>query len=518
MSGNRNENFLKFGGPAGEGWVFSVAERTLRTDAGQIVPLRRQSAMVLETLLRADGSILGKEQLISHVWGKAAVSDDSLSQCISDIRRALKDNDRRLLVTHTGKGYALGRPRAKNIVAGLEAAPHYVATIPRIAVLAFDDFSMGEDKDFLSDAIAEGVIMQLARFKTIDVIARNSSFHYKGKHVDVRHIGEELGVHYVLEGSQQKSGELLKVTVQLIEAETGSHLWAHTYDLEIGDLFTIQDQIVNTIANRIGVRIQHPIASADPERVSSLHWYLRGLSNIRKDFSAETNEKNKELCENAIKAGPDAPYGYVGMAWYFRNSAHFGWHNLERGHALKMGFKSAGHALRIAPENPDVHYILACLSLEANMLDQSRLALEKAIELNPSDSSYVAGSATLSLLEGETGKAIACLEAAMGIDPYHLDWFHGQMAWAQWELGDSVAALGSMNKMERVQQADQQMLAAIHADLGNVEEARKAYRTYYANGKEPTTSQYRAEWEERWISPGSLDRWIQQMRVAGMRD
>ena len=158
--------------------------------------------------------------------------------------------------------------------------------MPRIAVLPFDDMSAGADKGYLSDAVAEGIITELARSKTYAVIARNSSFRYRGQPIDVRQIGHELGVDYLLEGSQQKIGDRLKVTAQLLNADDGSHLWANTYNREIGDLFVVQEEIIRTLADRVGRRIERPLPKSDATQVSALHYHLMGIAEIEKDFSA----------------------------------------------------------------------------------------------------------------------------------------------------------------------------------------------------------------------------------------
>ena len=138
--------------------------------------------------------------------------------------------------------------------------------MPRIAVLPFDDMSAGADKGYLSDAVAEGIITELSRSKTYAVIARNSSFKYRDQPTDARQIGHELGVDYLLEGSQQKIGDRLKVTVQLLDAGDGSDLWANTYNREIGDLFVVQEEIIRTLADRVGRRIERPCQRAMPRR------------------------------------------------------------------------------------------------------------------------------------------------------------------------------------------------------------------------------------------------------------
>src|SRR5215510_7489314 len=211
-------------------------------------------------------------------------------------------------------------------------APAPSTAMPRIAVLPLDDMSTGADKGYLSDAIAEGVITELARSKTYAVIARNSSFRYRGQPTDARQIGNELGVNYLLEGSQQKIADRLQVTVQLIDAADGSHLWANTYNREIGDLFVVQEEIIRTLADRVGHRIERPSPKGDATQVSALHYHLMGRAELQKDFSAAGNERLRQFNLKAIEADPNAQFGYIGLAWSYRLDAQFEWHEQEHSH------------------------------------------------------------------------------------------------------------------------------------------------------------------------------------------
>ena len=292
------------------------------------------------------------------VWPDTFVTDDSLTQCIADIRRALGDDGHVIVQTLPKRGYRLNAypsdAAGPNAVAGTErartrfsrrsfilaaivlvaaaigayfgvetwrAAPVRSSDMPRIAVLPFDDFSTGADKGYLSDAVAEGIITELARSKTYAVIARNSSFRYRDQPIDARQIGEELGVDYLLEGSQQKIGDRLKVTAQLLNAHDGSHVWANTYNREIGDLFVVQEEIIRTLADRVGRRIERPLPQSDAAQVSALHYVQMGFAETDKDFSAAGNELLRQFSLKAIEADPNSQFGYIGLALSYRNDA-----------------------------------------------------------------------------------------------------------------------------------------------------------------------------------------------------
>jgi TolB-like protein len=239
--------------------------------------------------------------------------------------------------------------------------------MPRIAVLPFDDISTGADKGYLSDAVAEGIITELSRSKTYAVIARNSSFRYRGQPIDARQIGDELGVDYLLEGSQQKIGDRLKVTVQLVNAHDGSDVWGNSYDREIGDLFVVQEEIIRTLADRVGHRIERPLPTSNAAQVSALRYHLMGEDELRKDFSAAATALLRQYSLKAIEADPNAQFGYIGLAWAYRNDAVFGYHAQEhnRDEALKLAAEYADKAILLAPDDASAHAYRASIHTEA---------------------------------------------------------------------------------------------------------------------------------------------------------
>jgi adenylate cyclase len=386
----------------------------------------------------------------------------------------------------------------------------------RIAVLPFEDFSTGADKGYLSDAVAEGIITELARSKTYTVIARNSSFRYRDQPVDVRQIGEELGVDYLLEGSQQKIGGRLKVTAQLLNAHDGSHVWANTYDQEIGDLFVVQELIIRTLADRVGRRIERPLPQNDAAQVSALRYVMMGFAELEKDNSAAGNELMRQFSLKAIEADPNAQFGYIGMAFAYRNDAVF-WHKQENNpdEALKHAAEYADKALQLAPDDANAHYARAKIYTEAGEFEQAIARFDQAIALNPSASNVLAASASPLLNVGRTDEAIDRIKQAMGIDPFHPEWYHWDMGWALWEKNDCEAALTAMRKMSRIPSGAHRMLAGIHACLGNKREAQEALAVFLKDSPGDSISKQRKQWEKMWTAP-SLERWIGHMRFAGL--
>lgn len=400
------------------------------------------------------------------------------------------------------------------------AAPVSSSDMARIAVLPFDDMSAGADKGYLSDAVAEGIITELARSKTYAVIARNSSFKYRGKPTDARQIGDELGVDYLLEGSQQKIGDRLKVTAQLLNADDGSHLWANSYNREIGDLFVVQEEIIRTLADRVGRKIERPLPESGATRVSALHYYLLGLAEFEKDFSAAENERQRQFSLKAIEADPNSQFGYIGLAWTYRNDGNFGWHEEEhnRDEAFKLAAEYADKAILLAPDYADAHHVRAQIHSDTGEVEQALAQFDQEIALNPSDSNILVSSTNVLLNIGRTDDAIDRIKQAMGIDPFYPDWFNWQMGWALYQKDDCEAALTAMRKMAKIPNGAHRMLAGIQACLGNVREAKEALAVFLKDSPGESISKERREWEKVWTAPGELDRWIRYMRFAGLRE
>lgn len=535
------------------GFAFVTKSRELRTAEGKAVDLRSQSAEVLSALAARPGEIVSKDALMRAVWPDTFVTDDSLTQCIADIRRALDDDQHAIVETFPKRGYRLNADRLEaanpNDAASTERArsryprrgfilaaivlvvaaigAHYSrdmwqsalvrsSDMPRIAVLPFEDMSAGADKGYLSDAVAEGIITELARSKTYAVIARNSSFRYRGKPVDARQIGDELGVDYLLEGSQQKIGDRLKVSAQLLNAHDGSHLWANTYNREIGDLFVVQEEIIRTLADRVWLRIERPWPQSAAARVSALHYYLMGFAEIDKDFSAAGTALLRQYSLKAIEADPNSQFGYIGLAHSYRIDADYGWHEQDRDEGLKRAAEYADKAIQLAPDDPESQWVRARVHADAGEVEQALARFDQAIALNPSNSMILVSSTDPLVWVGRTDEAIDRIKQAMGIDPFYPDWFNWQMGWALYEKNDCRAALAWLRKMSRIPNGAYRTLAGIHACLGNEPEAKEALAVFLKDSPGESIHKLRKQWEKVNTAPGSLERWLNHMRIAGL--
>ncbi|MGY2932359.1 TolB-like protein [Bradyrhizobium sp. GM6.1] len=293
------------------------------TCSGAAVPLQPQVFDLLLYLVAQRTRVVSKDDLISQIWSDRIISDSALNSRINAARKALGDDgaSQRLIKTIPRKGFRfVGEVREE--VAATTAPAQPVAALPRVltdrpavAVLAFENMSGDPAQDYFGDGISEDILTALSKQRWFMVIARNSSFTYKGRAVHIRQIAEELGVRYVVEGSVRKSDNRVRITAQLNDATTGSHLWAERYDRELVDVFAVQDEITNAIAAAIEPQI-HAAESfrahrKPPASLDAWDLLMRALSHYWR-VTRRDHETARALLERAVGIDPNYGPGAVG--------------------------------------------------------------------------------------------------------------------------------------------------------------------------------------------------------------
>ena len=271
--------------------------------------LRPKSFTLLRHFLENPGRLIDRHEIMQAVWPGVFVSDDSIAQCISDIRRALSDNQQNLLRTLPRRGYlftaqvargteqpASGSPDATTENEQSITRPARAVDKPSIAVLPFQNMSGDPEQEYFADGMVEEIITALSRIRWLFVIARNSSFTYKGQAVDVKQVGRELGVRYVLEGSVRKAGGRVRITAQLIDAVTGAHLWADRFDGSLEDVFDLQDKVAISVAGVIEPALQAAETARSAAAPTERSDRLRPLSARAMRCSCHRRGKSPRRC------------------------------------------------------------------------------------------------------------------------------------------------------------------------------------------------------------------------------
>ena len=314
---------------------------------------------------------------------------------------------------------------------------------PSVAVLRFDFLAGDEGNRYLCDGIVEDIITHLARFQDIHVIARNSSFAYGDKKPDIRKIGEELGARYVVEGSIQREGDQIRVTAQLIEAQSGYHVWADRFDENISGLAGLRDELTGKIAGVLIGRIGHhqlkSMSAREPEQWEVYDCWLRGMELLRK-VSWHNVLAARECFERALTIDPGYARAHAGLAmsWYRAWSClnWTAWWKLEN-----EALDHATAALELDDEDHHVHCILGVIATHTRDYPRARHHLDKAERINPNDARTLANSAISWGLLGESERAVRMAELAIRLDPFHPDWYLASLGFAYYTVRDYERAI-----------------------------------------------------------------------------
>jgi adenylate cyclase len=255
-----------------------------------------------------------------------------------------------------------------------------------IAVLPFANFSLDAEQDFFADGITEDIITMLAGWRAFPVIARNSTFNYKGQTVDVKKVGEELGVRYVLEGSVRKSGRRVRVTAQLIRADTGHHIVAERYDRDLTDLFELQDEIVTTIAGAIEPELlkfeRERIAEQPQHNEDAYEFYQRGMFHHYRQNKPD-NIEAQGFFRRAIAIDPHYAQATAALAIAVCNAGYLNWADDVEG-CFSESYELAQRAITVDARYPNAHFALGLVCMYTRRSDRAITAFQEAIKLNPS--------------------------------------------------------------------------------------------------------------------------------------
>jgi TolB-like protein len=296
---------------------------------------------LLDYLIRNRERVVSKDDLINAIWNGRSVSDAALTTRLNAVRSAIGDSgdEQRLIKTLPRKGFRfVGPVREAQGAAGGEVANNPVEPTkpaltlpdkPSIAILPFTNLSSDPEQDYFADGMVNDIITALSHFKSLFVIARNSSFTYKGRAVDVKQIGRELGVRYVLEGSVRKAANRVRITGQLVDTATGAHLWAERFDGGLSDVFDLQDQVTESVVGAIAPAVEKAeIERARRKPTESLDayaLYLRGLARIYQFGNRQANEEALRLFNRAIELDPDFAAAYGRAAHCYVGAKTNGW-------------------------------------------------------------------------------------------------------------------------------------------------------------------------------------------------
>ena len=395
------------------------------TSDGIVVPLQPQVFDLLLYLVAERERVVSKDDLIRHVWDNRIVSDSALNSRINSARKALGDDGvaQRLIKTVPRKGFRfVGKVLEPTTVsAPLHAAPlpaRAAPDRPSIAVLPFNNMSDDPEQEYFCDGMAEDILTALSKVRWFLVIARNSSFTYKGRSVHIREIADELGVGYVVEGSVRKAGGRVRITAQLNDAVTGSHIWAEHYDRELGDVFAIQDEITNAIVAAIEPQIYaaenfHARRKA-PANLDAWDHLMRALSHFWKVTRQDHLAAQAQLAQ-AVAIDPNYGQALSVLAASHMFGVHLGWAALAA--AAPVAEAAALAAVKRDQEDAWAHTALGSVYFSTRRLDDALAEFEQALTLNP-NFSLAQGYYALALsYAGRSAESYEAAQKAIRLSP-----------------------------------------------------------------------------------------------------
>jgi TolB-like protein/class 3 adenylate cyclase len=358
------------------------------------------------------------------------------------------------------------------------ATPAY-ASKPSIAVLPFANLGGDDATARLADGITEDIITDLARFPEFEVVSRNSTGVYKGKAVDVRQVGKDLGVGYVLEGSFQRQGERLRATVQLIDAKTGTHVWSNRWDRPVEEVFALQTALAEQVANRLGSGaglIQEAGRKAAkrkrPENLNAYDLYLLGTEKLEQ-VTKESIDESIRLLKRAVELDPTLARAWVELHWAYGHTASFGADPVQ---AERLARDAAERAVALDPSDAEAHAALGDALAMAEDLARAEAEFDEALRLNPGSAELLTMYAVWGISFGKPERGAEAADKAIRLNPRYLPWQARPLSHAYFVVGRYDDALRMLERLSPDQWTEGVVVrrAGALAGVGRMEEARAA--------------------------------------------
>jgi TolB-like protein/Flp pilus assembly protein TadD len=415
-----------------EDFVLDANRRELRRGDG-FVAVEPQVFDLLELLIRTRERVVSRDDLLAAVWKGRIVSDATLSSRVNSARAAIGDNgeEQRLIRTLPRKGVRFvgvvreesDSPTEAEAETVLENVKPRMADPegPSIAVLPFTNMSGDPEQDYFADGMAEDIITALSRCSGLFVIARNSSFTYKGKAVDIRRVGRELGVGYVLEGSVRRGGERLRISGQLIDATSGTHLWADRFDGDLSDVFELQDRITESVVAAIEPTLQFAEIERRrrnrPNKLDAYDLLLRAYG-LEYEFTVESMRAALDCLDQALAIDPTyAPA--MAAAAYCHAQRHFqGWVPQDDTYRAR-GVSLAWRAVELAPNDAQVLWMaaFAVWNMAQKGKEAARELFSRSLMINPNSAMALALGGWIEIMRGNLSSGREMIERARWLSP-----------------------------------------------------------------------------------------------------
>jgi len=382
--------------------------------------------------------------------------EDLGEQCVKNIARPI-----RVFRVLLDQGF-----ESRSLAAMEESKP---ATKPSLVVLPFVNMSGDPEQEFFVDGLSEDIITELSRFRDLLVISRNSAFVHKGKPVKVQDIAREFNVHYVVEGSVRKAGDRVRVTVQLIDAETDRHVWAERYDRKIDDIFAIQDEVTCAIVGTLPGRIEaadYDRAKRKPTQNMAAYEYVLSGKILHHRSTRDDNAEAQRMLDRAIALDPKYAHAHAWKACVLAQTWVNDWCE-DRKATWQRAIDEVQIALTLDDNDSDVHRILAAVNLARDDHEKAQYHQARALSLNPNNDLILVQNGELLTWLGRPEDGIEWIKKAMRVNPYHPERFSNHLGRAYYTARQYAEAVEALSRITRPDCAHHAFLAASLAQLGN---------------------------------------------------
>lgn len=503
-------------------WQTSLAEEEAATGGDKRLIFR--IGINLGDIIVEDGDIHGDGVNIAArleglaLPGGICLSDDAYRQVRGKVEAEFEDLGEQELknVAEPVRVHRVAAKASSAVSAPRKAEALLTSDKPSIVVLPFTNMSGDPEQEYFSDGLTEDIITGLSRFHSLFVIARNSAFAFKGQAVNVQELGRKLGARYVIEGSVRKAGNRIRVTAQLIDAQTGSHVWAQNFDRDLDDIFAVQDEVTRAIISSLPERV----GAADLERVKrkrtdqmvAYDYFLRGRE-LHHKFTKEDCIEGIRLLETAVELDPNFAQAWawlsciVGQAWvrgYLPN----------KGNLWKQCVTAARKALELDEGDSECHRILSEIYLIQRKHDQAEYHNERGLSLNPNDPRLVVQRGYLLAYVGKPDEGVEWVKKVLKLDPFHPENYYANLVIVLHAAHRHEEAVQVFKRVPHPKAAHHAYLASCHAHLGQNDLANEHANKVLELEPDFTISRYSTTL--RYKRPADLDYYMDGLRKAGL--
>lgn len=493
---------------------------------GDLVPVEPKVFDLLVYLIGNRDRAVDKNELQDEVWSGTIVTEASVTRCVMKARRAIggPEGTSAYIRTVRGHGYTFTGNVTESFGAAGPALAMSLPDKPSLVVLPFVNLSGDPDQEYFSDGITEEITTELSRFRSLFVIGRQSAFSFKGRKLTTPQIAADLGVAYIVDGSLQRSGQRIRITVRLVNAANDSQLWAERFDREIEDILLVQEEVATIVAATIGGRVEATRGRAriDGAELESYDCLLKAQA-LYYEFSKNANRLARELLEQAITKNPDNARALAILAAVHSMDSWSFWSD-NNAQSQQLSLQLGRRSIELDDSDSLAQALFAEILWDCGQTDLSEHHFKRALQLNPNDVAAHALYASKLRAAGRVDEALGHIQVARRLDPFSLNWIpliEGAILLSARRYDESAYAILSM--LNPPNEARLTLMAAL-GQLGQTDRAQKVCTEFFTAARRDMPAfpgERLTDWLpvfDRMVLPSDqaeYDHFLDSLRLAG---